>query len=130
MELIWVGSPEKCDLCGETYPMCWIDYDGVRFACAACNCNYEPPMAEQPQDPIVKGQLDALAYVLTVIESKRAIRRTADYAAALADIELHVNAAKERLENGEDIHSYAYTQSPTNKQSGDSCGNLKDVATS
>ena len=36
-KLIWVGVPEKCDCCGETYPMCWITFDGKRYLCTSCN---------------------------------------------------------------------------------------------
>lgn len=35
MDLLWIGSPEQCDVCHETYPMSWIIYDG-RFMCYAC----------------------------------------------------------------------------------------------
>ena len=41
--------------------MCWINYDGVRFACAACNCNYEPPMPiRNPQptnNPVIVAEI-------------------------------------------------------------------------
>ena len=34
---MWIGNPEKCDCCQESYPMSWIIFDGKRFLCTACN---------------------------------------------------------------------------------------------
>ena len=35
-ELVWMGSLETCDLCGDIYPMSWITFTGRQFLCAAC----------------------------------------------------------------------------------------------
>lgn len=38
-DFYWEGTPEKCDECGETYPMCWIIWDGEKFLCFHCYYN-------------------------------------------------------------------------------------------
>lgn len=60
--LIWIGTPEKCDSCQDSFPTCWITFDGKRFLCTACNyeikenseariqecdlCHYHFPLSE------------------------------------------------------------------------------------
>jgi formylmethanofuran dehydrogenase subunit E len=35
-DIQWIGTPEKCDECGEQYPMAWIQFVDGRFVCLAC----------------------------------------------------------------------------------------------
>lgn len=49
-EMIWVGSPEVCDRCGESYRMAWIIFDGVEFLCWACWA--EGPKTGEAGNPI------------------------------------------------------------------------------
>lgn len=42
MDLYWIGTLETCDLCGDEYPMSWIEFNGVQFLCLKCRCEYKP----------------------------------------------------------------------------------------
>ncbi len=57
-----------------------------------------------------KDKIKTLKYVLQIIDNRRAVKRTPDYLACGYDIKVFVEAAIERLENGEEIYSTAQCQ--------------------
>lgn len=57
------------------------------------------------------GMIQALKYVLAISNGKRALRRVPDFLVALDEIDLHCEAAIERLGAGEDMGPLATTQS-------------------
>lgn len=58
-----------------------------------------------------ESQIIALRYAIYVCESKRLPYKTGAYIAALDELKLSFEAAIERLENGEQMESIAYTDS-------------------
>jgi len=57
----------------------------------------------------IEAKTKALHHCLYVIECRRSGNRTADYIAACDDIKLSIEAAIERLENGEQMEATAET---------------------
>ena len=52
-----------------------------------------------------KGALAGLRHALDVVRERRVLRRKPEYIAALDELEIFLNAAIERLENGEEMHA-------------------------
>lgn len=61
------------------------------------------------QRRFTEGQLNALSYVLEMIEMSTVVNRSACYNAAMTDIAIHVKAAMERLASGKSINSLSET---------------------
>ncbi len=57
-----------------------------------------------------KDKIEALEYVLQIINNRRVVKRTPDYLACGDDIKLFVEAAIERLKNGEEMYLTAECQ--------------------
>jgi hypothetical protein len=56
------------------------------------------------------GSLDGLRYALSIVKGRRVLNRPVAYLVALDDIEIFLNAAIERVENGEPMYSTATVQ--------------------
>lgn len=56
------------------------------------------------------GTIDGLNYALTIVANRRVRKSTADYLAALDEMEIFLKSAIERVENDETIYSTAQTQ--------------------
>ena len=55
-----------------------------------------------------KDKIEALQYALQLCENRKSPFKVAAYNAACDDIKIFLEAAISRLENGEDMPSYAY----------------------
>lgn len=58
----------------------------------------------------IKFQIEGLQYAIYICDCKRTPLKSAAYNAACDEIKLSLEAAIERLENGEEMTAYAYTQ--------------------
>ncbi len=56
------------------------------------------------------GSLDGLRYALGIVRGRRVLNRPAAYLAAISEIEIFLEAAIDRAESGEPIHSIAVVQ--------------------
>jgi hypothetical protein len=54
--------------------------------------------------------LDGLKYAMSIVANRKVRKSTPDYMAALGEIEVFLQAAIERVENGEPMQSTAQTQ--------------------
>lgn len=58
-----------------------------------------------------KSKLEALKYAVYICDTRKNGFKKEGYNVACDDIKLHLEAAVERVESGEDMYSYAVTQS-------------------
>lgn len=58
-------------------------------------------------------ELDALRYALSLVQGRRVLKRHPAYLAACEEMEIFLQAAIERVENGEPMWSLAEVQEPS-----------------
>lgn len=104
-------EPVMCRCCKEREATVNISWLGFAL-CQHCLDRVDERIKEV--NGKVEGQLSALRYVLTTIESRRCRMNTLDYLAALDDVKTSTEAAIERLESGETMESYAVTTTQSN----------------
>lgn len=102
-----MSEPLKCQSCRENEATVTIQALGLAL-CRSCLNEIDSRIALKNSSH-AQGQLSALRYVLTVIESRRCKMNTLDYLAGLDSVKLFVEAAIERIEQGGDMESHAYT---------------------
>lgn len=103
-----MSEPLKCQSCKEREATVTIQALGPAL-CRTCLDEIDTAITRKNANK--DGQLSALRYILTVIESRKSRNSTSDYLAGLDDVKLSVEAAIERIEQGGDMESHAYTQS-------------------
>jgi hypothetical protein len=71
----------------------------------------------QPISIKQQGQLEGLKYALNTLQSRRVLRRSDVYLAALEEMEIFLEAAIERVENGDEMSATCSvsSQRPQNK---------------
>jgi len=67
------------------------------------------------KEEITKAKIEALRYAISLCVNRRTNFKVPAYNAACDEIKLFLEASIERLESGEDMQSYAYTQSEKEK---------------
>lgn len=55
-------------------------------------------------EALKQGKLLGLRYAMIITNHRRVIKKTPDFMAALSEVDIFLEAAIERVENGEDMH--------------------------